>query len=106
MDGAHIADTLEKLDPATTLIIVASKTFTTIETMTNAQTARKWIAGTLGEEAVGDHFAAVSTALDKVARLALTKTASSVSGTGSAAGIPSGRPSACPHDRHRTGRLQ
>eukprot|EP00903_Cladosiphon_okamuranus_P001905 g1903.t1 len=67
VDGAHIADTLEKLDPATTLIIVASKTFTTIETMTNAQTARKWIAGALGEEAVGDHFAAVSTALDKVA---------------------------------------
>ncbi|ASP33639.1 glucose-6-phosphate isomerase [Labrenzia sp. VG12] len=67
VDGAHIADTLEKLDPATTLVIVASKTFTTIETMTNAQTARKWIAGALGEEAVGDHFAAVSTALDKVA---------------------------------------
>ncbi|WP_417710654.1 glucose-6-phosphate isomerase [Roseibium aggregatum] len=67
VDGAHIADTLEKLDPATTLIIVASKTFTTIETMTNAQTARKWIAGALGEDAVGDHFAAVSTALDKVA---------------------------------------
>jgi len=67
VDGAHIADTLEKLDPATTLIIVASKTFTTVETMTNAQTARKWIAGALGEDAVGDHFAAVSTALDKVA---------------------------------------
>ncbi|WP_422037858.1 glucose-6-phosphate isomerase [Roseibium sp.] len=67
VDGAHIADTLEKLDPATTLIIVASKTFTTIETMTNAATARKWIASTLGEEAVGKHFAAVSTALDKVA---------------------------------------
>jgi len=66
VDGAHIADTLEKLDPATTLVIVASKTFTTIETMTNAQTARSWIAGALGEEAVGDHFAAVSTALDKV----------------------------------------
>jgi len=66
VDGAHIADTLEKLDPATTLIIVASKTFTTIETMTNAQTARTWIAGTLGEDAVGAHFAAVSTALDKV----------------------------------------
>ncbi|WP_305983895.1 glucose-6-phosphate isomerase [Roseibium sp. MMSF_3544] len=67
VDGAHIADTLEKLDPATTLIIVASKTFTTIETMTNAATARKWIADALGEEAVGGHFAAVSTALDKVA---------------------------------------
>jgi glucose-6-phosphate isomerase len=67
VDGAHIADTLEKLDPATTLVIVASKTFTTIETMTNAATARQWIAGALGEEAVGRHFAAVSTALDKVA---------------------------------------
>ncbi|GAA0773789.1 glucose-6-phosphate isomerase [Roseibium denhamense] len=67
VDGAHIADTLEKLDPETTLFLVASKTFTTIETMTNAQTARKWIADTLGEDAVGDHFAAISTALDKVA---------------------------------------
>ncbi|MTI19215.1 glucose-6-phosphate isomerase [Rhodobacteraceae bacterium RKSG542] len=67
VDGAHIADTLKTLDPATTLVIVASKTFTTIETMTNAATARKWIAETLGEDAVGAHFAAVSTALDKVA---------------------------------------
>ena len=66
VDGAHIADTLAKLDPATTLIIVASKTFTTIETMTNAKAARKWIADALGEKAVGQHFAAVSTALDKV----------------------------------------
>lgn len=67
VDGAHIADTLAKLDPARTLFIVASKTFTTVETMTNAATARRWIAGTLGEAAVGAHFAAVSTALDKVA---------------------------------------
>ncbi len=67
VDGAHIADTLAKLDPARTLVIVASKTFTTIETMTNAATARRWIAGALGEEAVARHFAAVSTALDKVA---------------------------------------
>ena len=67
IDGAHIADILGGLDPASTLIIVASKTFTTIETMTNAQTARKWIADALGEAAVGHHFAAVSTALDKVA---------------------------------------
>ncbi|KZM48124.1 glucose-6-phosphate isomerase [Labrenzia sp. OB1] len=74
VDGAHIADTLEKLDPATTLIIVASKTFTTIETMTNAQTARKWIADALGEDAVGDHFAAVSTALDKVAAFGIDET--------------------------------
>ncbi|MGE7468492.1 glucose-6-phosphate isomerase [Bosea sp. NPDC003192] len=67
VDGAHIADTLAKLDPARTLVIVASKTFTTIETMTNAATARRWIAGALGEDAVAKHFAAVSTALDKVA---------------------------------------
>lgn len=67
VDGAHIADTLGRLDPARTLVIVASKTFTTIETMTNAATARRWIAGALGEQAVAGHFAAVSTALDKVA---------------------------------------
>ena len=67
VDGAHIADTLQDLDPTTTLFIVASKTFTTIETMTNAATARRWIAEALGEDAIGDHFAAVSTALDKVA---------------------------------------
>lgn len=66
VDGAHIADTLKGLDPRTTLIIVASKTFTTIETMTNARTARQWIVKALGENAVGAHFAAVSTALDKV----------------------------------------
>ncbi|KPF71213.1 glucose-6-phosphate isomerase [Bosea sp. AAP35] len=66
VDGAHIADTLAKLDPARTLVIVASKTFTTIETMTNAATARRWIAGALGEAAVASQFAAVSTALDKV----------------------------------------
>lgn len=65
-DGAHIADTLAKLDPARTLFIVASKTFTTVETMTNAATARRWIAAALGEATVGAHFAAVSTALDKV----------------------------------------
>ncbi len=67
IDGAHIADILKLVKPETTLFIVASKTFTTIETMTNAQTARKFIADALGETAVQHHFAAVSTALDKVA---------------------------------------
>ncbi|MBB3976259.1 glucose-6-phosphate isomerase [Rhizobium azooxidifex] len=67
IDGAHIADTLKLLEAETTLFIVASKTFTTIETMTNAATARAFIAGKLGEVAVGHHFCAVSTALDKVA---------------------------------------
>ncbi|KSV77743.1 glucose-6-phosphate isomerase [Ensifer sp. ENS08] len=67
IDSAHIADTLKLIDPETSLFIIASKTFTTIETMTNAATARAFIAGKLGEAAVGHHFAAVSTALDKVA---------------------------------------
>ncbi len=67
VDGAHIADTLKLLDAETTLFIVASKTFTTIETMTNAASARAFIADRLGEAAVGHHFCAVSTALDKVA---------------------------------------
>lgn len=67
VDGAHIADTLAELNPKTTLFIVASKTFTTSETMTNAGSARVWIKDALGEAAVGAHFVAVSTALDKVA---------------------------------------
>ncbi|MFG1381150.1 glucose-6-phosphate isomerase [Xanthobacter versatilis] len=66
VDSAHITDVLKVLDPATTLFIVASKTFTTVETMTNAATARAFIVNALGEDAVGAHFAAVSTALDKV----------------------------------------
>lgn len=65
VDGAHIADTLARLDPQTTLIIVASKTFTTVETMTNAQTAREWMAKRVAEPAA--QFAAVSTARDKTA---------------------------------------
>nr|WP_316652062.1 glucose-6-phosphate isomerase [uncultured Gellertiella sp.] len=67
VDGAHIADTLKGLDAETCLFIIASKTFTTIETMTNAATARRFIAEALGEKAVRHHFAAVSTALGKVA---------------------------------------
>jgi glucose-6-phosphate isomerase len=67
VDAAHLADTLRPLDPARTLILIASKTFTTIETMTNADSARRWIVAALGEAAVGAHFAAVSTALPKVA---------------------------------------
>jgi glucose-6-phosphate isomerase len=61
VDGAHMYDTLKGLDPKRTLFIIASKTFTTDETMTNAGTARTWLAGALGEAAVNDHFAAVST---------------------------------------------
>jgi glucose-6-phosphate isomerase len=66
VDGADIGDTLKGLDAARTLFIVSSKTFTTLETMTNARSARMWLALTLGEAAVADHFAAVSTNLEKV----------------------------------------
>src|SRR5205085_7129689 len=66
IDSAHLADTIAGLDPGTTLFLIASKTFTTIETMTNAQSARRWIVSHKGEAAVGYHFAAISTALDKV----------------------------------------
>ncbi len=65
VDGAHIADTLKGLDPTTTLVIVASKTFTTIETMTNADTAKRWMAAKVANPAA--QFAAVSTAGDKTA---------------------------------------
>jgi len=74
VDGADIADTLRGLDPARTLFIVSSKTFTTQETMTNARSARAWIVGALGEGAVPDHFAAVSTQLDKVAEFGVEPT--------------------------------
>ncbi len=74
VDGADIADTLHGLEPARTLFIVSSKTFTTQETMTNAQTARAWIVAALGEGAVADHFAAVSTRLDKVAEFGVEAT--------------------------------
>ncbi len=65
VDGAHIADTLRGLNPETTLVIVASKTFTTIETMTNADTAKRWMAAKVTNPAA--QFAAVSTAGDKTA---------------------------------------
>ena len=65
VDGAHAADILRGLNPETTLVIVASKTFTTIETMTNAETVRVWMAGKVANPAA--QFAAVSTAADRTA---------------------------------------
>jgi glucose-6-phosphate isomerase len=65
VDGAHIADTLRRLDARTTLVIVASKTFTTVETMTNARTARAWMVEGGGTPEA--QFAALSTAEDKTA---------------------------------------
>jgi glucose-6-phosphate isomerase len=61
VDGTDLANALEDADPARTLFIVASKTFTTQETLANARSARAWLAGKLGEGAVPAHFAAVST---------------------------------------------
>ena len=68
IDATDFAEATEGLDPAETLFIVASKTFTTIETMTNADTARKWlVAGVGGDEtATAKHFVALSTNADKV----------------------------------------
>jgi glucose-6-phosphate isomerase len=67
VDGADIASVLADSDPASTLFVVASKTFGTIETLTNARTARAWLVDALGESAVADHFVAVSTNAERVA---------------------------------------
>ncbi len=69
VDAAHLADTVRTLDPATTLVIVASKTFTTIETMTNARAARDWMGKVVKDPA--RQFAAVSTAADKTAEFGI-----------------------------------
>ncbi|MBR3219186.1 MAG: glucose-6-phosphate isomerase [Thermoguttaceae bacterium] len=62
VDGTHIAETLKTLDPETTLFVIASKTFTTLETMTNARTAREWFLAAAGDPAqVAKHFVALST---------------------------------------------
>ncbi|MBV8048281.1 MAG: glucose-6-phosphate isomerase [Paludibacterium sp.] len=67
VDGQHIARTLRTLDPQSTLFIVASKSFTTPETLLNAHAARQWLTGVLGEAAVARHFVAVSTNCEAVA---------------------------------------
>lgn len=61
VDPADLVSTLADLDPATTLFIVASKTFSTLETLTNATAARRWLTDALGDAAVSRHFVAVST---------------------------------------------
>jgi len=66
VDGAHIGDTLDRLDAARSLVIITSKTFTTIETMTNAKAAIDWLEASLGH-AAPTHLAAVSSATDKTA---------------------------------------
>ncbi len=71
LDAAHLATTLLPLNPHTTLFIVASKTFTTLETIGNARSARHWIVAALGEAAVSRHFVAVSTNLQEVKKFGI-----------------------------------
>lgn len=66
VDGGHLTGTLAGLDPETTLFIVASKSFTTPETLLNARAARRWLVGQLGEAAVARHFVAVSSNTEAV----------------------------------------
>lgn len=68
VDGNELWELTHDLDPEETLFIIASKTFTTLETMTNAQTARRWVLDALGgdEQAIGKHFVAVSTNAEAV----------------------------------------
>jgi glucose-6-phosphate isomerase len=74
VDDSHLVETLRGLDPARTLFIVASKTFTTQETMTNAASARKWLVQGLGDErAVAGHFAAVSTNVSATAAFGIAR---------------------------------
>ncbi|HEU5447749.1 MAG TPA: glucose-6-phosphate isomerase [Acidimicrobiia bacterium] len=75
VDGTDVWQATRDLDPAETLFIVSSKTFTTLETLTNAHTARAWLVGLLGDEAaVARHFVAVSTNAAKVADFGIDPT--------------------------------
>ncbi|MGB7551166.1 MAG: glucose-6-phosphate isomerase [Chromatiaceae bacterium] len=71
VDGTHLSETLRDLEADQTLFIIASKTFTTQETMTNARSARDWLVTRLGEAAVRDHFVAVSTNAAQVAEFGI-----------------------------------
>ncbi len=71
VDGADIAAAIDGLDPAETLFVVSSKTFTTVETLTNAHTARAWLTAALGEDAVAKHFVAVSTNAAEVTKFGI-----------------------------------
>ncbi|QLB14301.1 glucose-6-phosphate isomerase [Mannheimia granulomatis] len=72
VDGTHIAEVLRKVNPETTLVLVASKTFTTQETMTNALSARKWLLDLAQDEsAVAKHFVALSTNANEVAKFGI-----------------------------------
>lgn len=71
IDGTACAEVLSQINPEETLFIVASKTFTTIETLTNAKTCREWLVKALGENAVANHFVALSTNAKAVAEFGI-----------------------------------
>ncbi len=72
VDGTDFAEAVRDLDASETLFLVASKTFTTLETMTNAQSARQWLVGELGDEsAVAKHFVAISTNAKEVSKFGI-----------------------------------
>src|SRR5687768_8659959 len=74
IDGTHLAETLKKVDPETTLFLIASKTFTTQETMTNAESAKKWFLEFASSEAdVAKHFVAISTNLEAVKKFGISE---------------------------------
>ncbi|MFC3960445.1 glucose-6-phosphate isomerase [Nocardia jiangsuensis] len=71
VDPADLVAELTGLDPAHTLFVIASKTFSTLETLTNATAARRWLTAALGEDAVAEHFVAVSTNAERVAEFGI-----------------------------------
>ena len=71
VDGADLSEATRDLDPAETLFVLSSKTFTTLETMTNARAARAWIADAGGNDAIAKHFVAVSTNAEEVTRFGI-----------------------------------
>ncbi|AOW21364.1 glucose-6-phosphate isomerase [Urechidicola croceus] len=71
IDGDHVQEVIKNLNPETTLFVIVSKTFTTQETLTNAQTIRKWFLNSADEKAIGKHFVAVSTNLKSVAEFGI-----------------------------------
>ena len=73
IDGDHVQEVLKKVNPETTLFIVASKTFTTQETLTNAETVRKWFLQSANEKDIAKHFAAVSTNISKVTEFGIAE---------------------------------
>ena len=101
IDGADLHQTLSGLTPATTLFLVASKTFTTQETLTNARSARRWLLDDLMDDAaIARHFAASRPTRTRSASSASIRRTCSASGTGSAGATRCGRRSECPSRSH------